>query len=112
MDFTKARDRLKEQALERKLEEDRVKLELEEKTEKDAKRLREWRQVHWTQESEVRYEEARQSKAKHLETVQRGFDQSIKGTYDEWANRDKTRQRMQVGCMTNVPNGMPTKYTL
>ena len=110
VDFAAARERMKAQAAERKQAEDLERVAMEERMEMDQKRLREWREVHWAKESEERYEEAWKSKEQHVETMQRSFEQSIQGTYDEWADRDKARMRMQVEApilsgSTDFPSG-------
>lgn len=69
-----------------------------EKIEQDEKDLRNWRQSYWTADSSVKYDEAAVAKVKRAAELKQSYDASITATYDEWADRDYARTRMQVGA--------------
>lgn len=110
IDFHAARERIKAQFEEKQAREDAIKRELEEKTEADAKKLRDWRQTYWTAASKESYQESKELKEKFILAREKAFDESIKDTYDEWAARDVSRIRMQTEApilsgKTTFPSG-------
>jgi hypothetical protein len=110
IDFHAARERIKAQVEEKQAQEDAIKRELEEKTEADAKRLRDWRQTYWTSVSQETYQESKDLKMKLIAAREKGFEDSIQSTYGEWAERDVSRIRMQTEApilsgKTTFPSG-------
>lgn len=76
--------------------EDAKKKALADKIEQDEKDLRNWRQDYWAKDSVAKYDEAAIAKVKRAADLKSSYDASITATYDEWAERDYARTRMQV----------------
>lgn len=93
--------------------EDARKQALADKLEKDEQALRDWRQSHWAEDSAIKYEEAAVSKKQRATDLKSQYDASITATYDEWADRDMARTRMQVEMpILSEPIDFPSGETL
>jgi len=75
---------------------DRQVRELREKNERELLERRAFNLVHWKKQSELLHEEAVQNNEQKRGEQLNRFRKAIDRTYDEWANRDLSRAKLQV----------------
>lgn len=61
----------------------------------EVEKLRHWRESYWENVKGSRYVEAKDNRKRHDDILLRQYNKSVTQTYDEWADREVSRTRMQ-----------------
>lgn len=106
MEAYKERHRLQLEQVQARI--DKENQELREKVEKEALERRTWRVENWSRRAQEAHDEAVKNQAERNAVIKKEYAHSIDQTYEEWADRDFARARLQVeGNTLSDPVGMP-----